>query len=52
MPISMNKLATRIAKDVIDREEELKVLVSRVGKAVLIDAGVKALGSFEMGIFV
>jgi methenyltetrahydromethanopterin cyclohydrolase len=52
MALSMNKLAVRIAKEMIDREKELKVSVFKVGKASVIDAGVKALGGFEAGVLV
>jgi methenyltetrahydromethanopterin cyclohydrolase len=52
MVLSMNKLSVRIAKEMIDREKELGLLVSEVGKASVIDAGVKALGGFEAGLLV
>jgi methenyltetrahydromethanopterin cyclohydrolase len=52
MVLSMNKLSVRIAKEMIDREKELGLLVSEVGKASVIDAGVKSLGGFEAGLLV
>ena len=50
--ISMNKLAARIVKEMIDREKELKIAVSKVGGATVVDAGVKVSGGFEAGLMV
>ena len=48
----MNKLAVDLIKKSIDMSRELRVDVLNVGGATVVDAGVKALGSFDMGIIV
>jgi len=52
MSFSMNRLAVRIAKEMVDREKELKVSTLKIGGANVVDAGVKAPGSFEAGLLV
>lgn len=48
----MNELALNILKDAIDKEKELRISVSKIGKANVIDMGVKTQGSFEAGVIV
>ena len=52
MTLSMNKLAVKIVKEMIDKEEELNIVSKKVGKATIIDAGLKTHSSFEIGILV
>lgn len=50
-PPSINKLAVKVVKEIIDREEELGVQVIKMScGATLIDMGVKAKGSNEAGL--
>ncbi|MBC7240237.1 MAG: methenyltetrahydromethanopterin cyclohydrolase, partial [Chloroflexi bacterium] len=47
----LNERAWRLLYQLVEREEELKVKVSRSSKgALLVDAGVECLGSLEAGI--
>ncbi|MEM0027071.1 MAG: methenyltetrahydromethanopterin cyclohydrolase [Ignisphaera sp.] len=48
----MNKLAMQIVSDAISREKELNIVVTKVGGATVIDAGVKTFGSLEAGLVV
>jgi len=48
--LSMNELAARIAEEMIERED-LGIEVRKVNGATVIDAGVKAKGGFEAGIY-
>lgn len=49
---SMNKLAVDLIKKSIDMSRELRVDVLDIGGATVVDAGVKASGSFDMGVIV
>jgi len=51
-PKPMNKLAAALASEMASRAQELGVDVHKIAGATVIDAGVKALGSFEAGIYV
>ncbi|KUK13713.1 MAG: methenyltetrahydromethanopterin cyclohydrolase [Synergistetes bacterium] len=49
----LNERAWRLLYQLVEREEELKVKVSRSSKgALLVDAGVECLGSLEAGILI
>ncbi len=51
VPKPMNKIVASIVREVIDRSSELKVSVHSVGGATVVDMGVRAVGSFEAGIY-
>ncbi|RLG86657.1 MAG: methenyltetrahydromethanopterin cyclohydrolase, partial [Thermoprotei archaeon] len=52
MSLSMNKLAANIVKEIIDREKELNVVTKKIGRATIVDAGLKTRSSFEAGILI
>lgn len=52
MTLSMNKLAVKIIKEMIDKEKELNIAIRKIGKTTVVDAGLKTRSSFEAGIAV
>jgi methenyltetrahydromethanopterin cyclohydrolase len=51
MKTSINKLAVRLVKEIIDRDDELGVKVIKMNcGATLIDMGLKAKGSYQAGL--
>uniref|UniRef100_A0A7C1NXV1 Methenyltetrahydromethanopterin cyclohydrolase n=1 Tax=Thermofilum pendens TaxID=2269 RepID=A0A7C1NXV1_THEPE len=52
MTLSMNKLAARLAAEMLAREGELRIASTKIAGATVIDAGVKVRSSFEAGIYV
>ncbi len=49
---AMNQLAADLVREMMERREELRIGVSEVGSATVIDAGVKVVGGLEAGIYV
>ena len=48
----MNKRAANIAKEMIDKKDELKIEVHKIGGATVIDCGLNVKGSIQAGVYV